>query len=144
MRGISLKLSKSWKRSEIASKVGVFTLYKYYCLTSRFTDRTQVFHDQIEVKQKELQPWTVQINQKQADINVAKSEREALKTKAEAAKSSLEGAQTRLEELRDELETKSAMKEQLQTDKANNEREIKEAEREHEVPSSLYLPFIPG
>ena len=36
-------------------------------------DKTQGFHDQIEVKQKELEPWTAKINSKQAEIDVATS-----------------------------------------------------------------------
>ena len=106
MRGISLKLSKSWKRSEIASKVGVFTLYKYYSLTSRFTDRTQVFHDQIEVKQKELQPWTAKINSKQAEIDVATSEHDVLVEKVAGIKEAFKEAQVTLDQLRKDHQSK--------------------------------------
>jgi len=45
---------------------------------NRCVDKTQSFHDQIEVKQKELQPWTAKINVKQAEIDVATSECDAL------------------------------------------------------------------
>lgn len=63
------------------------------------TDKTQVFHDQIEVKQKELQPWTAKINTKRAEIDVASSEREALVKRAEALKAASEEAQETLEGL---------------------------------------------
>jgi structural maintenance of chromosome 4 len=43
---------------------------------------SQGFHDQIEVKRKELQPWTAKINTKQAEIDATSSERDALAKKA--------------------------------------------------------------
>ncbi len=48
------------------------------------SDKTKVFHDQIEVKQKELQPWKTQIDAKQAEIDVAANECQKLQQKAEA------------------------------------------------------------
>ena len=68
--------------------------------------KTQVFHDQIEVKQKELQPWTTKINAKQAEIDVASSERDALKRKADAVKEALNEAQENLDTLRRDLDAK--------------------------------------
>ncbi|KXN85768.1 Structural maintenance of chromosomes protein 4 [Leucoagaricus sp. SymC.cos] len=47
-------------------------------------NKTQTFHDQIEAKQKELQPWTTKINAKKTAVDIAKSERDALAEKAEA------------------------------------------------------------
>ena len=68
--------------------------------------KTQVFHDQIEVKQKELQPWTTKINAKQAEIDVASSDRDALKRKADAVKEALKEAQENLDTLRRDLDAK--------------------------------------
>lgn len=62
-------------------------------------DKTQVFHDQIEVKQKELQPWTAKINQKQTKIDNASSEREAIVERAEALTAASEEAKNTLEGL---------------------------------------------
>lgn len=70
------------------------------------TDKTQVFHDQIEVKQKELQPWTAKINTKRAEIDVASSEREALVKRAEALKAASEEAQETLEGLQSDQAVK--------------------------------------
>ena len=70
------------------------------------TDKTQVFHDQIEVKQKELQPWTGQINAKQADVDVASSERDALVKKAEAVRQAGKDAQEALKKLQADQELK--------------------------------------
>ena len=69
-------------------------------------DKTQVFHDQIEAKQKELQPWTAKINTKQAEIDVATSERDTLAKKAAGVKEACKEAQTTLEKLRGEHDNK--------------------------------------
>ncbi len=47
-------------------------------------DKTQVFCDWIEQKQKELEPWKTKINQKQAEVNVKTSEHDMLVKQAEA------------------------------------------------------------
>ncbi len=49
-------------------------------------DRTRVFRDWIEQKQKELQPWKMKIYQTQADVDVKTSEHDMLIEKAEAVK----------------------------------------------------------
>jgi hypothetical protein len=69
-------------------------------------DKTQVFHDQIEAKQKELQPWKAKINAKQAEIDVATSERDALAQKAEDLKKQLEEAQQTFETLKTDQQAK--------------------------------------
>lgn len=69
-------------------------------LRTPFADKTRSFHDEIEVKQKELQPWTIKVNEKQATIDLAKSERETLARKFEAvreAKEEAENTTTRLQ-----------------------------------------------
>ena len=70
------------------------------------SDKTQVFHDQIQAKQKELQPWTAQINTKQAEIDVATSERDALAKKAQALQAASKEASETLEALQEDLQTK--------------------------------------
>ena len=65
-----------------------------------------MYHDQIEVKQKELEPWTAQINEKSAEIEVATSERDMLVKKAEQAQSALEEAKTSLDQLREDQTAK--------------------------------------
>ena len=69
-------------------------------------DKTQVFHDQIEQKQKELQPWTAKINAKQASLDNAISERDMLQKKAEAAQQALDEAQRSLDQLREDKKAK--------------------------------------
>ncbi|KIM73223.1 hypothetical protein PILCRDRAFT_15413 [Piloderma croceum F 1598] len=84
-------------------------------------DKTQVFHHQIEVKQKELQPWTAKINTKQAEVDAASSERDALAKKAEAVKDASKEVQEALEKLRADQEAKaSALAELKMTKPAYN------------------------
>ncbi|CED84437.1 smc protein [Phaffia rhodozyma] len=45
-------------------------------------DKTAGFSNQIELKQRELEPWTAKISEKQALIDVAESERKLLREKA--------------------------------------------------------------
>lgn len=72
-------------------------------------DKTQVFHDKIEIKQKELQPWTAKINAKQAEIDLATNERDMLAKKAEAAKVASKEAQDQLEQLRADNKAKACL-----------------------------------
>ena len=65
-----------------------------------------MYHDQIEVKQRELQPWTAKINKKQAESDVATSERDMLAKKAEAAKAALDDAKQTLEQLQEDQQAK--------------------------------------
>ena len=69
-------------------------------------DKTRSFHDQIEVKQKELQPWATEINKKQAAIDLAKSERETLVRKFEAVREAKEEAESTKNRLRGEKDAK--------------------------------------
>ena len=69
-------------------------------------DKTRSFHDKIEVKQKELQPWTIKVNEKQAAIDLAKSERETLARKFEAVREAKEEAENTKTQLQGEKEAK--------------------------------------
>jgi chromosome segregation ATPase len=57
------------------------------------SDKTQVFHDQIEVKQKALEPWASKINGCQSTLDVATGERDMLANKLEDLRKSLEEAE---------------------------------------------------
>lgn len=72
----------------------------------RSLDKTQVFHVQIEQKQKELQPWKTKINQKQAEIDIKTSERDMLVKKAETIKQASVEAQEAFEKLKSDQKTK--------------------------------------
>ncbi|KAJ6475290.1 RecF/RecN/SMC [Mycena vitilis] len=100
-------------------------------------DKTQVFHDQIEAKQKDLQPWTTKINAKKAEVDVATSERDALAKKAKAVQDATEEASSALQQLQADQETKLAQQEnyrsekkKLQTAIANVEQKLNDARQE--------------
>ncbi|KAI6012790.1 RecF/RecN/SMC N terminal domain-containing protein [Pisolithus orientalis] len=99
------KLKKSLQDDEHAQTEAQRTIKEY---------KTQVFHDQIEIKQKELQPWTAKINAKKASIDVATSEREALLKKVTGLKDAVKDAEADLETKRANLEEKAAMQGELQ------------------------------
>lgn len=75
-------------------------------LKAPLADKTRSFHDQIEVKQKELQPWNAKINQKQAEVDLARSERETLTRKFEAVREAKEEATNTKNRLQGEKEDK--------------------------------------
>ncbi|KAG0697734.1 RecF/RecN/SMC N terminal domain-containing protein [Suillus ampliporus] len=87
-------------------------------------DKTQVFHDQIEAKQKELQPWTAKINVKQAAIDVAASERDALAKKATGLKDAVTQAEGQLADLQVEQEGKLNELGHLRTKKADMQKKM--------------------
>ena len=93
-------------------------------LKTPLADKTRSFHDQIEIKQKELQPWTIQINQKQAKIDLAKSERETLARKFEAVREAKEEAENNKNRLQGEKEVKVSVVSFLQCEGTKTHRGI--------------------
>ncbi|KAJ7703280.1 RecF/RecN/SMC [Mycena rosella] len=100
-------------------------------------DKTQIFHDQIESKQKDLQPWTTEINAKKAEVDVATSEREALSKKAQAVLDAAEEASVNLQQLQLDQQARLAQQESHKSEKiaqqtamANVEKKFKNAQRE--------------
>ncbi|KAI5998259.1 RecF/RecN/SMC [Pisolithus albus] len=87
-------------------------------------DKTQVFHDQIEVKQKELEPWTAKINAKRAAVDIATSEREALTQKVAGLKGAVKDAEADLESRQVNLEEKLDSLQDLKAKKAASQGEL--------------------
>lgn len=71
-----------------------------------FTDKTQVFTQQIEAKQRELQPWSAKIRQKEGEVNIAKNEKDSIQRKVEAAQNAGAEAKAALDALKAEHQTK--------------------------------------
>ncbi|KAK4685041.1 structural maintenance of chromosome 4, partial [Tremellales sp. Uapishka_1] len=71
-------------------------------------DKTDVFTTQIEAKQRELEPWTAKISEKQSAIDVATSERDLLVQKATGVQSALEEAEANLQGLKNGDQSKQA------------------------------------
>ncbi|KAI3612793.1 nuclear condensin complex subunit smc4 [Moniliophthora roreri] len=92
-------------------------------------DKTQVYYDQKEVLQKELQPWNTKINAKQSEIDIASSERDALVKKAEDAKAACDEAEENLGKLRSDQEAKVQEQAKCKADKADLKRRREAAEK---------------
>ncbi|KAF8274355.1 RecF/RecN/SMC [Lactarius quietus] len=92
-------------------------------------DKTQVFHDQIEQKQKELQPWKTKINQKQAEVDVKTSERDMLVKKAEAVKQASAEAQEALETVKSDQKAKTGELGNLKDRRQSLQQETKAAKQ---------------
>ena len=91
-------------------------------------DKTDVFTNQIEVKQRELEPWTAKISEKQSAIDIATSERDLLVQKASSAQIALEEAQARLQQIKDGDEGKQTEFAALKKEKVKLERAVERAE----------------
>lgn len=90
--------------------------------------KTQVFSDQIAVKQKSLEPWKDKINQKQSAIAVAESELTILEEKANAGAVALEEMQTKIANIEQGRTEKLAELKESQAEKVKLEKEAKKTE----------------
>ncbi|TIC27935.1 RecF/RecN/SMC protein [Wallemia mellicola] len=79
--------------------------------------KTQVFTDQIEHKQKELQPWQAKLSDLQTKIDVAASERDLLASKAESAQNAALEADDQLAAIKDEVERKQSAATDIQDER---------------------------
>ncbi|KAJ7589585.1 RecF/RecN/SMC [Mycena floridula] len=100
-------------------------------ITDSLRGKTQGYHDKIEIKQRELQPWGAKINGKKAEIDVATSERDALTKKAEDAKIASEEANGNLERLNAEHKAKISERDELKAEKEKLVRDGKAADQRH-------------
>lgn len=90
--------------------------------------KTQQFTDQIEVKQKELQPWQAKISDKQTKIDVAQSERQLLTDKSRSAQNAVIDAEKSLEDLLNEVQIKKNSVEEINDKRNNISDQMKESE----------------
>ncbi|KAF6748357.1 RecF/RecN/SMC N terminal domain-containing protein [Ephemerocybe angulata] len=96
------------------------------------TGKTRVFHDKIQVKQKELQPWTAKIDAKQAEIDVRVSERDTLAKRAEDRKNQLDEAEKAFEELETLQKDQTAQHTGFKTKKEQLKRDVADAQQRFE------------
>ncbi|KAI1139430.1 nuclear condensin complex subunit Smc4 [Hypoxylon sp. FL0543] len=99
--------------------------------------KTQVFSDQIAVKQKSLEPWKDKINQKQSAIAVAESELAILEEKANAGAVALEEMQTKISNIEESRAAKLTELKECQAEKAKLEKEAKKVEADLESLSQM-------
>lgn len=85
---------------------GLVTPHEPLYICSCYKDKTQVFHDQIEAKQKELAPWEAKINKTKAELDIAVSEQGALTQKAEAAQKAAAEAELTLNQFKEGQQNK--------------------------------------
>ncbi|KAG8797776.1 hypothetical protein FRC16_008533 [Serendipita sp. 398] len=71
--------------------------------------KTQGFTKQIEAKQKELQPWTAKIRQKEGEIKIAQNEQESLKKKVESIKNAGSEAKAAVDALKADKDSKASI-----------------------------------
>ncbi|EFP77431.2 uncharacterized protein PGTG_03387 [Puccinia graminis f. sp. tritici CRL 75-36-700-3] len=81
-------------------------------------DKTQVFADQIEIKQAELAPWAAQVTSKKAALDLATSERDLLLKKATDFSSALASAQETVTRIDEETKAKKFELKQLKQEHA--------------------------
>lgn len=77
-----------------------------WLLNQSILDKTQIFHDQIEAKQKELAPWDAKINKTKAELDIATNERELLTQKAQAITNSIDEAEKSFKHLIEDQKSK--------------------------------------
>ncbi|OTB03223.1 hypothetical protein M426DRAFT_322014 [Hypoxylon sp. CI-4A] len=99
--------------------------------------KTQVFSDQIAVKQKSLEPWKEKINQKQSAIAVAESELAILEEKANAGAVALEEMQTKISNIEEGRAAKLEELKECQAEKLKLEKEAKKVEADIESMSQM-------
>ena len=90
-------------------------------------DKTDVFTQQIEAKQRELEPWTAKISEKQSAIDVATSERDLLVQKATSVQAALEEAKAKVQQVKEGDGDKQAEYAQLKKEKGKLERAVERA-----------------
>lgn len=103
-----------------------------------YADKTQGFTTQIEVKQRELEPWTAKISEKQSAIDVATSERDLLAEKASSAQTAYNEAKANLEKVKENDGGKKEEYENLKKEKVKAGRWLAEKEAALEVSLPLY------
>lgn len=101
--------------------------------TDKNPDKTDVFTTQIETKQRELEPWTAKISEKQSAIDVATSERDLLVQKASGMQTALEEAVANLERIKEADGSKQEEYAALKKERSKVERALRDAEGKVQV-----------
>ncbi|KAL9027242.1 MAG: hypothetical protein Q9196_004206 [Gyalolechia fulgens] len=107
--------------------------------------KTQVFSDQIAIKQRSLAPWNEKINEKQSSIAVTQSELDILRERASAGDVALEEVRGKVQTLQEtrkskevELKELKARRNQVEKDAAKTQSELsKFVDKEPELRSRL-------
>ena len=92
--------------------------------------KTQIFSDQIALKQKSLEPWNGKINEKLSAIALAQSELDIHRERASAGTVAIEEAQEKMASLVESCKAKEVEIEELKTKKARVEKESAQVQNE--------------
>ncbi|KAL8901146.1 MAG: hypothetical protein Q9207_005349 [Kuettlingeria erythrocarpa] len=92
--------------------------------------KTQGFSDQIANKQKSLEPWNEQINEKQSSIAITQSELDILRERASAGDVALEEVREKIQALQDTRRGKEAELEEMKARKAQVEKDVTRTQSE--------------
>ncbi|KTW31579.1 hypothetical protein T552_00217 [Pneumocystis carinii B80] len=95
-------------------------------------DKTHDISDQLEVKQKKLNPWIEQINDRQSRIDVIHSEIKILADKEDRSVQEIHNIQKRILTIEEEETAAKKTIQQCQIDKENKEKELLYAKEEYE------------
>ncbi|KAK8849453.1 hypothetical protein IAR55_004786 [Kwoniella newhampshirensis] len=101
-------------------------------------DKTAVFTTQIEAKQRELEPWTAKISEKQSAIDVAQSERDLLAQKATGIQEALAEAKANLQSLKEGDGSKQEEYAALKKEAFKVKRQLADSEAKLESMSSKW------
>jgi len=89
--------------------------------------KTQGFTDQIDKKQKSLEPWTTQVNEKQAAMALTQSELDLIREKEAASLKALEEVQAKIKQLADDKQSKQSELKASQRESSTIENKIADA-----------------
>lgn len=87
-------------------------------------DKTDEFTTQIELKQRELEPWTAKVSEKQGAIDVAQSEKSILESRATAGQTAWKNAVEQLEALTEGMSAKRTEHTRLTKEKAELDKKL--------------------
>ncbi|KAL1408278.1 Structural maintenance of chromosomes protein 4 [Vanrija albida] len=101
-------------------------------------DKTDEFTIKIEAKQRELEPWTAKISEKQSAIDVAQSERDLLAGKATTAQAALEEARTALKDVEQGASAKQEEYKALKKEAVQAKKQLADAESRLQTLTSQF------
>ncbi|MBW0475144.1 hypothetical protein O181_014859 [Austropuccinia psidii MF-1] len=116
-------------KSELESKEGLIEKEELELdrIRDSLKDKTQVFADQIEVKQAELAPWAAQVTSKKAALDLATSERDLLVKKATDLTTALAAANETITRIQEETKAKKEELKKLKREHTEYEKGIEDA-----------------
>ncbi|CAK1359122.1 unnamed protein product [Cercospora beticola] len=92
--------------------------------------KTQGISDEIAVKQKQLEPWSAKISEKQSSIAVAQSELDILRERENAGATAVAEVQAKIESLQEQREAKAAEIETCKKQRKSAEKEVQAAQKQ--------------